>query len=344
MKLFDPHIHMTSRTTDDYEAMAAGRDRRDRRALVLARPAAHPRRAPSRTTSAALLGWERFRASQFGIRHFCTMALNPKEANNPRVADGVHRAPAALPRQGRRRRGRRDRLRRPDAGRGEVLRRPARAGARFDLPVLVHTPHRDKKRGTERSSRWSARSGFPEERVAHRPQQRGDAAAGARHRLLGRALDLPVHEDGRAADGRAREAATAASASSSTAPPTGASAIRSRCRRPSRVMREAGIADADIETIVWDNPVAFFAQSGRLIATARRAAAIDQSAAVRGQLGAARPDARRQRGPERRGRDARARVVLERRRPDAATPARRRTRRTCRALAARGRGCGRCAP
>ena len=23
MKMFDPHIHMTSRTTDDYEAMAA---------------------------------------------------------------------------------------------------------------------------------------------------------------------------------------------------------------------------------------------------------------------------------------------------------------------------------
>src|SRR4029078_6957112 len=37
----------------------------------------------------SLLGWERFRASQFGIKHFCTMALNPKEANNPRVAAGV---------------------------------------------------------------------------------------------------------------------------------------------------------------------------------------------------------------------------------------------------------------
>jgi predicted metal-dependent TIM-barrel fold hydrolase len=23
MKIFDPHVHMTSRTTDDYEAMAA---------------------------------------------------------------------------------------------------------------------------------------------------------------------------------------------------------------------------------------------------------------------------------------------------------------------------------
>ena len=30
------------------------------------------------------------------------------------------------------------------------------------------------------------------------------------------------------------------------------------------VMREAGISEADIKTVVWDNPVAFFGQSGRL--------------------------------------------------------------------------------
>src|SRR5205085_3669700 len=34
----------------------------------------------------ALVGWEPFRASQFGIAHHCTIALNPKEANDPRCA------------------------------------------------------------------------------------------------------------------------------------------------------------------------------------------------------------------------------------------------------------------
>ena len=29
-------------------------------------------------------------------------------------------------------------------------------------------------------------------------------------------------------------------------------------------MREAGVSQADIELVVWDNPVRFFAQSGRL--------------------------------------------------------------------------------
>src|SRR5260370_36693054 len=50
---------------------------------------------------ASLLGWERFRASQFGIRHFCTLSLNPKEANNSRVAQVViELLPRYLPKAG----------------------------------------------------------------------------------------------------------------------------------------------------------------------------------------------------------------------------------------------------
>ena len=36
---------------------------------------------------------------------------------------------------------------------------------RFDLPVLVHTPHRDKKRGTERSLAIVREAKFPEHLV-----------------------------------------------------------------------------------------------------------------------------------------------------------------------------------
>ena len=85
MKMIDPHVHMTSRTTDDYAAMAAaGITALVEPAFWLGQP---------RTTAGSfvdyfnsLLGWERFRASQFGIRHFCTIGLNPKEANNPKLA------------------------------------------------------------------------------------------------------------------------------------------------------------------------------------------------------------------------------------------------------------------
>src|SRR4051812_32141685 len=79
---------MTSRTTDDYEAMARAR------ILAVVEPAFWL--GQPRTTAGSfvdyfnsLIGWEPFRASQFGIRHFCTMGLNPKESNTPALADEV---------------------------------------------------------------------------------------------------------------------------------------------------------------------------------------------------------------------------------------------------------------
>ena len=88
MKIFDPHIHMTSRSTDDYEAMAkAGIVAIVEPAFWLGQPRTHVGSFIDYFNS--LIGWERFRASQFGIRHFCTIGLNPKEANNPRLSDEV---------------------------------------------------------------------------------------------------------------------------------------------------------------------------------------------------------------------------------------------------------------
>src|SRR5215510_14745544 len=79
---------MTSRTTDDYKAMAAAGIR------AIIEPAFWLGRPRTRVGTfddyfSALVGWERFRASQFGIKHYCTMARNPKGANNPKLADGV---------------------------------------------------------------------------------------------------------------------------------------------------------------------------------------------------------------------------------------------------------------
>ena len=88
MKLIDPHIHMTSRTTDDYQAMAAAG------IVAVVEPAfwlGQPRTSVGTFEDyfGGLLGWERFRASQFGIRHYCTIGLNSKEANNEALAEQV---------------------------------------------------------------------------------------------------------------------------------------------------------------------------------------------------------------------------------------------------------------
>ncbi|HEX7928133.1 MAG TPA: TatD family hydrolase, partial [bacterium] len=164
MKMFDPHIHMTSRTTDDYEAMAkAGIIAIVEPAFWLGQP---------RTTVGAfedyfnsLLGWERFRAAQFGIRHFCTMALNPKEANNPVLAEGVlELLPRYLQKDGVVAVGEvgyDDQT----AAEEKIFARQVELAKEFDLPVLVHTPHRDKKRGTERTIALVRDVGVAEEKV-----------------------------------------------------------------------------------------------------------------------------------------------------------------------------------
>ena len=97
MRYFDPHIHMLSRTTDDYERMAAaGVAGVVEPAFWQGQPRTHVGTFIDYFDS--LVGWERFRARQFGIHHFCTMGLNPKEANDVPLAEatGWGRCLAAL--------------------------------------------------------------------------------------------------------------------------------------------------------------------------------------------------------------------------------------------------------
>ena len=88
MKTIDPHIHMSARTTDDYEAMAAAG------VVAVIEPAFWLGQTRTNVGSfidyySSLIGWERFRAAQFGISHYCTIGLNSKEANNEALAEEV---------------------------------------------------------------------------------------------------------------------------------------------------------------------------------------------------------------------------------------------------------------
>ena len=150
MKFFDPHIHMFSRTTDDYQAMA------DAGIVALIEPAfwlGQPRTgvATFRDYYSSLIGWERFRASQYGIKHYCTIGLNSREANNEALAEQVMEIlPLFIYKEG-------------VVGIGEIgfddqtaaeekyYRLQLELAKAAELPVQIHTPHRDKKRGTTRS-------------------------------------------------------------------------------------------------------------------------------------------------------------------------------------------------
>lgn len=78
-RLFDPHIHMYSRTTDDYDAMSqAGIE-------VVVEPSfwlGSPRRFVGTFEDywEHLISFETKRARDFGIEHFVCVSVNPKEA------------------------------------------------------------------------------------------------------------------------------------------------------------------------------------------------------------------------------------------------------------------------
>ena len=204
MKIFDPHIHMTSRSTDDYEAMArAGILAIVEPAFWLGQPRTHVGSFVDYFNS--LLGWERFRASQFGIRHFCTIGLNPKEANNPKLSNEVLALlPRFLAKDGVVAVGEIGFDDQTDEEEACLLRQIELARRVQAADPDSHAASRQEARHDPHHRRGAARR-LSRRARADRSQQRGDAADRARDEVLGRPHDLSEHQDGRAADGRARE-------------------------------------------------------------------------------------------------------------------------------------------
>jgi predicted metal-dependent TIM-barrel fold hydrolase len=155
---------MASRTTDDYQAMAAAG------IAAVVEPAFWQGQLRTAVGSfrdyfAGLVGWERFRAAQFGVRHYAAIGLNSKEANNEGLAREVLEIlPLFLCKEG-------------VVAVGEIGfddRTPAEERAfraqyelakKAGLPVMVHTPHRDKKQGTTRSMDLALEHGLRPDQV-----------------------------------------------------------------------------------------------------------------------------------------------------------------------------------
>jgi predicted metal-dependent TIM-barrel fold hydrolase len=262
MKIFDPHVHMTSRTTDDYEAMArAG-------IVAIVEPAfwlGQPRTSIGSFVDYfdGLIGWERFRAEQFGIWHHCTMGLNPKEANDEPLAREVL---ALLPRYLAK-----DRV----VAVGEIgfdSMTPAEERAfvaqlelaiEHDLPVLVHTPHRDKVAGTRRSIELVLASGIAPERVVidHNNELTFEDVLAS-----GCWCGFTIYPDTKMDEHRLVRI-VAEHGLEKTIVNSAADWGRSdplKVPRTVEAMRAADFSEADVARLVWDNPIAFFGQSGRL--------------------------------------------------------------------------------
>lgn len=261
MKIIDPHVHMTSRTTDDYEAMASAG------IVAVVEPAfwlGQPRTQAGSFVDYfnSLIGWERFRAAQFGIWHFCTIGLNPKEANNPRLAtEVIEMLPRFLAKDGVVAVGEIGFDDQTDAEQ-DCFARQVELARTFNLPVLVHTPHRDKKQGTIRSLALVRSLGFPEERVLidHNNEETLpivlDSGCWAGHTIYPN-TKMDEHRMAVLVEKYGSDRIIVNSAADW--------GISDPLKVPKtiEVMRKKGIAEETIARIVWDNPAAFFAQSGR---------------------------------------------------------------------------------
>lgn len=149
MYYIQPHYHGISRTTEDYERMAqAG-------VVAVAEPAfwaGFDRMYPQTFIDyfRQISEFEPTRAAQYGIRHFCWVAVNPKEAENVSLSRQVI---AAMP----------EFFEKPTVlGVGEIgfnkntaneaiiFREQVELAIKHRQLILIHTPHlRDKLKGTK---------------------------------------------------------------------------------------------------------------------------------------------------------------------------------------------------
>ncbi|WP_174548108.1 TatD family hydrolase [Nocardiopsis dassonvillei] len=262
MRIFDPHIHMTSRTTDDYEAMYAAGVR------AVVEPSfwlGQPRTGVSsfRDYFDGLVGWERFRAERFGIRHHCTIALNPKEANDPRLSGVLDLLPRYLAKDGVVAVGEVG----FDSGTAEeerVFRHQLELAGEFGLPVLVHTPHRDKAAGTRRTLQLVAESGLAPERVL--VDHLNEATVAMVHES-GCTLGFSIYPDTKMSPERMVRVLSEWGPERmvvNSAADWGRSDPLATLRT-GEAMLAAGFTGRDVERVLWDNPVEFYGRSGRLL-------------------------------------------------------------------------------
>lgn len=166
MTFIDPHIHMGSRTTDDYQAMAMAGCR------AVTEPAFWA--AFDRKTAMGFYDYfrqltevEPARAAKYGIDHYCWLCINPKEAEDVGLArEVIQLIPDFL--------GASTALGIGEIGlnknsRNEltILEEHVECAVRHDALILVHTPHlEDKLKGTRRIvDALKSHSGVKPERV-----------------------------------------------------------------------------------------------------------------------------------------------------------------------------------
>jgi hypothetical protein len=260
MRIIDPHAHMYSRTVDDYEMMLLcgiealvepsfwiGNDRKYAGSFF--------------DYFNHISEWEpKNRAAKRGMKHFCTIAMNPKEAEQLSLAREVISGMMPF-------------LERPTSiGIGEIgfnnitkneetiLREQLDISKKLDVPVIIHTPHNNKLEGTLRTIAICKEVGVIPERINidHNTEETIQAVLDG-----GFYAGITMYPRTKCTPQRARDMIENYGSERIL--------LNSACDwetsdplaipKAARLMMQTGFTRAQTRHVVWENPYTFLAQS-----------------------------------------------------------------------------------
>lgn len=262
MRMFDPHIHMYARTTDDYEKMAkAGIEAIIEPSFWLGEPRKYP--GTFFDYFDHLINFEHGRAERYGIKQYVTIAMNPKEANNWDLACAVIEE---LPRYLENERVVAvgeigfDQI---SPAEEEFLIRQLELAREYKLPVLVHSPHLNKYDGIEKTIGVLKQMNYDFKKVLldHNTEETTglsrSSGGWSGHTIYSVTKLTPERAANIILERGVERMMINSSADWGPSDPLSVP-------KTVDILRTKGCKEEDIEKLVWHNPIEFFSQSGRL--------------------------------------------------------------------------------
>jgi len=265
VKIIEPHIHMFSRTTDDYQSMY------EQGVRAVVEPSfwlgAARRYAGSFFDYFALiLDFEPVRAERFGIDHYACIAVNPKEADNLELSREVlagirpyleHPRCVAVGEIG---------FNRITRNEEEIFREQLQLCLETGLPALIHSPHDtpevSKRDGVERTISILREMDYPVERaiIDHNTENTMDLT-----RKSGAWAGLTIYPYSKLNPPRAVEILKRWGIERTLVNSSADWGVSDPLTLPrlSRLLVESGFSAEEVEQLLFQNPLEFYGQSGR---------------------------------------------------------------------------------